>query len=146
MAKRSTGPSNEDRLIARYFRPIASHRGALGLIDDAAEMSPPAGHDLVVTADAIVAGIHFFPDDPADVVARKALRVNLSDLAAKGAKPAGFLLSLALPKGIGGSWLKSFTRALGADARHYGCPLLGGDTVRSPGPLMVSIAALGTLP
>jgi thiamine-monophosphate kinase len=146
MAMRPKAQSNEDRLIGRYFKPLVSHPGALGLIDDAATLSPPPGHDLVLTADAIVAGIHFFPDDPADAVARKALRVNLSDLAAKGAKPAGFLLALALPKGTGGPWLKSFTRALGADAKRYGCPLLGGDTVRSPGPLMVSIAAFGTLP
>ena len=90
--------------------------------------------------------MHFFPDDPADAIARKALRVNLSDLAAKGAKPAGFLLSLALPKGIGDAWLKSFARGLGGDARRYDCPLLGGDTVRTPGPLMVSVAAFGTLP
>jgi len=146
MAMRPKAQSNEDRLIGRYFKPLASHPGALGLIDDAATLSPPPGHDLVLTADAIAAGIHFFLDDPADAVARKALRVNLSDLAAKGAKPAGFLLALALPKGTGGPWLKSFTRALGADAKRFGCPLLGGDTVRSPGPLMVSIAAFGTLP
>jgi thiamine-monophosphate kinase len=146
MARRPKAQSNEDRLIARHFKPIATHPGAFGLVDDAAKLSPPAGHDLVLTADAIVAGIHFFPDDPPDAVARKALRVNLSDLAAKGAKPAGFLLALALPKGTGDPWLKSFTRALGADAKRYGCPLLGGDMVRSPGPLMVSIAAFGTLP
>jgi thiamine-monophosphate kinase len=146
MARRPDPQSNEDRLIERYFKPIASHPGALGLIDDAAVLATPPGHDLVVTADAIVAGIHFLPDDPADAVARKALRVNLSDLAAKGARPVGFLLSLALPKSIGDSWLKGFARALGADARRYSCPLLGGDTVRSPGALMVSIAALGALP
>jgi thiamine-monophosphate kinase len=146
MARRPNAQSNEDRLIASYFKPLASHPGALGLIDDAAMLSPPGGHDLVLTTDAIVAGIHFFADDPPDAVARKALRVNLSDLAAKGAKPAGFLLTLALPKGVGDPWLRTFTRALGADAKRYGCPLLGGDTVRSPGPLMVSIAAFGTLP
>ena len=138
--------SNEDRLIARYFRPIATHPGALALTDDAAALTPPPGHDLVVTADAIVGGVHFFPDDPADAVARKALRVNLSDLAAKGAKPAGFLVSLALPKGLGESWLKGFARGLRSDAKAYACPLLGGDTVRTPGPLMVSVAAFGTLP
>ena len=90
--------------------------------------------------------MHFFPDDPADAVARKALRVNLSDLAAKGAKPAGFLLALALPKSVGDEWLQSFARGLGADAERYGCPLLGGDTVRTPGPLMVSITAFGMVP
>ena len=138
--------SNEDLLIARYFRPFATHPGALRLIDDAAILAPPPGHELVVTTDAIVGGVHFFPDDPAEAIARKALRVNLSDLAAKGAKPAGFLLSLALPKAINSAWLKSFARGLGGDARQYGCPLLGGDTVRSPGPLMVSVSAFGTVP
>jgi thiamine-monophosphate kinase len=138
--------SNEDRLIARHFKPIAAHPGALGLIDDAATLTPPAGHDFVVTVDAIVGGVHFFPGDPADAVARKALRVNLSDLAAKGAKPAGFLLTLALATKHGEAWLKIFARALGDDARRYDCPLLGGDTVSTPGPLTVSITAFGVLP
>jgi thiamine-monophosphate kinase len=138
--------SGEDRLIARYFKPIARHPGALGLIDDAAVLTPPPGHELVVTADAIVGGVHFFPGDPPDAIARKALRVNLSDLAAKGAKPAGFVLTLALPQGFRESWLKAFARGLGADARRYKCPLLGGDTVRTPGPVTLSITAFGTLP
>ncbi len=138
--------SSEDRLIARHFVPLASHAGALKLTDDAAMFTPPAGHDLVVTADAIVGGVHFFPDDPADAIARKALRVNLSDLAAKGATPAGFVVSLALPRSAGEPWLKRFARGLGADAEHFSCPLLGGDTVRTPGPLMVSVTAFGTLP
>src|SRR3954451_198855 len=86
--------SNEDRLIARFFKPLATHPGALGLTDDAALLTPPPGCELVLTTDAIVAGVHFFPDDPPGQLARKALRVNLSDLAAKGAKPLGFLLSL----------------------------------------------------
>lgn len=139
--------SAEDRLIARFFRPIARHPGALGLIDDAALLTPPAGAELVLTTDTIVGGVHFFPDDPPATVARKALRVNLSDLAAKGARPAGFLLSLALPKATGeDGWLKAFARGLGADARAYSCPLLGGDSVRTPGPVTVTVAAFGTLP
>ena len=138
--------SGEDRLIARFFRPMVHHPGALGLIDDVAVLTPPAGCDLVLTADAIIGGVHFFPDDSADVVARKALRVNLSDLAAKGAKPAGFLLSLAIPQSTGENWLAAFARGLGEDAEKYGCPLLGGDTDRTPGPITVSIAAVGTLP
>jgi thiamine-monophosphate kinase len=80
------------------------------------------------------------------LVARKALRVNLSDLAAKGAKPAGFLLSLVIPKSIDDRWLKAFARGLGADARRFDCPLMGGDTDRTPGPVTISIAAFGTLP
>ena len=138
--------SAEDRLIARHFKPIARHPGALGLTDDAALLTPPAGHALVVTADAIVGGVHFFPDDPPEAIAKKALRVNLSDLAAKGARPAGFVLTLALPKGFGDHWLKAFARGLGQDAKKYDCPLLGGDTVYTPGPVTISITAFGTVP
>jgi thiamine-monophosphate kinase len=145
MAQETEG-SGEDRLIARYFRPLASHPGAFGLTDDAAILVPPAGCDVVLKADAIIGGVHFFPEDPADAVARKALRVNLSDLAAKGAKPAGFLLSLALPEGTLDAWLAGFADGLRADADLYECPLLGGDTDRTPGPVMVSIAAFGTVP
>ncbi len=147
MAKRRTrAESGEDLLIARHFKPIARHPGALGLIDDAALLAPPAGHELVLTADAIVGGVHFFADDPPDAIARKALGVNLSDLAAKGAKPAGFLLTLALPKDHGDAWLTTFARGLDAAARRSGCPLFGGDTVRTPGPVTISITAFGTLP
>jgi thiamine-monophosphate kinase len=138
--------SAEDRLIARHFKPIARHPGALGLADDAALLMPPARHALVVTADAIVGGVHFFENDPPDAIAQKALRVNLSDLAAKGAKPAGFLLTLALPKGLGDDWLKAFARGLGRDAKKYDCPLFGGDTVHTPGPVTISITAFGTVP
>jgi thiamine-monophosphate kinase len=139
-------PSGEDRLIARYFRPLAREAGALGLFDDAATLTPPAGYDVVLKTDAIVGGVHFFPDDPPDTIARKALRVNLSDLAAKGARPAGFLLTLALPSMVGESWLAEFARGLGEDADTFGCPLFGGDSVRTPGPVTISIAAFGLLP
>jgi len=145
MAEKAEG-SAEDRLIARYFRPLASHPGALGLADDAAILTPPPGCDLVLKADAIIGGVHFFPEDPAGAIGRKALRVNLSDLAAKGATPVGFLLSLALPDGTRDAWLADFAHGLCADAQLYGCPLLGGDTDRTPGPAMVSIAAFGTVP
>lgn len=138
--------SAEDRLIARHFAPLASHPGALALTDDAAFISPPADHDLVLQADAVIGGVHFFPDDPPEQVARKALRVNLSDLAAKGAQPLGFLLTLALPAGTDGEWLARLADGLKADAQAYGCPLFGGDSVRSLGTVMISIAAFGSLP
>lgn len=136
--------SGEDSLIARYFRPIATDLGAFRLDDDAAALKPD-GNDIVVTTDAIVEGVHFLPDDPPDTVARKALRVNLSDLAAKGATPAGFVLTLALRQ-ADEAWLKPFAAALGEDAAQFGCPLLGGDTVSTPGPLMVSVTAFGRVP
>src|SRR5829696_1078109 len=146
MIDEPSSTSAEDRLIARYFRPLAKHPGALALIDDVALLTPRAGHDIVLTTDAIVAGVHFFPDDPPDMVAKKALRVNLSDLAAKGATPAGFLLTFALPTAVGDGWIERFAHGLGADADAYGCPLLGGDSVSTPGPATISITALGTLP
>ncbi|MBR1232299.1 thiamine-phosphate kinase [Bradyrhizobium sp. AUGA SZCCT0182] len=140
----SAPASGEDSLIARYFRPIATDPGAFNLDDDAAALKPD-GDDIVVTTDAIVEGVHFLPDDPPDTVARKALRVNLSDLAAKGAVPAGFVLTLAL-RDTDEAWLKPFAAALGEDAAQFGCPLLGGDTVSTSGPLMVSITAFGRVP
>ncbi len=138
--------SAEDRLIARFFAPIATDPGALGLSDDAAFIKPPAGCDLVLKTDAIIGGVHFFADDAAGDVARKALRVNLSDLAAKGAQPLGFLLSLALPKEIGDDWLAGFAEGLRDDAGLYGCALFGGDTDRTPGPITVSVAMFGSVP
>lgn len=136
--------SAEDSLIARYLSPLATDAGAFGLTDDAAVLKS-SGEDIVVTTDAIVEGVHFLPDDPPDTVARKALRVNLSDLAAKGAVPAGFVLTLAL-RAADDAWLAPFARGLGEDAAAFGCPLLGGDTVSSPGPLTISITAFGRVP
>jgi thiamine-monophosphate kinase len=138
--------SAEERLIARYFRPLATHPGALGLGDDAAVLTPPPDCDLVLTTDGVIAGVHFFPDDPPNTIGRKVLRMNLSDLAAKGAKPVGFLMSVALPAGIEENWLAAFAAGIGEDSKRYDCPLLGGDTDRTPGPISVSIAAFGNVP
>jgi thiamine-monophosphate kinase len=138
--------SAEDRLIARYFRPLATDPGAFGLSDDAAVVTPPPGCDLVVTTDGVIAGVHFFPDDAPENIGRKVLRMNLSDLAAKGAKPLGFLLSIALPAAADEAWIAAFAAGIGEDAERYGCPLLGGDTDRTPGPISVSIAAFGAVP
>lgn len=136
---------SEDQLIARYFAPFAGE-GAFGLRDDAARIMPRDGHEIVVTVDAIVAGIHFFPDDPAGSVGRKALAVNVSDLAAKGARPLGFVLSLALPDDWRQPWLKDFADGLHHAAMSFGCPLLGGDTVRANGPFWASVTAFGETP
>lgn len=140
------GESGEDDIIARFFRPIATSPAARGLLDDAAVLTPPAGCDLVLTKDALVAGVHFFADDPPASIARKALGVNLSDLAAKGARPLGALLALAMPRPLDAGWVEAFAAGLGTEAARHGCPILGGDTVSTPGPLSVSITALGTVP
>jgi thiamine-monophosphate kinase len=139
------GRPTEDEIIATYFAPLAGPAG-LGLLDDAAAFAPPLGQDLIVTKDMLCADVHFFAEDPPGAIARKALRVNLSDLAAKGAAPFGFLLGLALPHDWTADWLAAFAAGLGEDAAAYRCPLIGGDTVRSPGALTISITALGTVP
>ena len=146
MGRSDDGMSAEDRLIARYFQPLATAPGALGLRDDAAVMTPPPGCDLVLKTDGVIAGVHFFPDDPPDTIGRKALRMNLSDLAAKGARPLGFLLAVALPAQPDEAWMAAFAAGLGEDAKLYDCPLLGGDTDKTPGPVSVSIAAFGAVP
>lgn len=137
--------ASEDGLIARYFAPLAGP-GADKMRDDAATLTPSPGCDLVLTADAIVAGVHYFPDDPPASIARKALGVNLSDLAAKGAAPRGFLLTLALPDDWTEGWLSAFTDGLGNAAAAAACPLLGGDTVRSGGPALIGVTAFGEVP
>ena len=139
----TVGRPDEAGLIARFFRPLATAPGAALLLDDAATVPADGVRELVVTTDAIVAGIHFFPDDPPDAIARKALRVNLSDIAAKGAAPAGYLVTLALPQDWTTDWLEGFVDGLAADQEEFGVSLLGGDTVRTPGPLWVSVTALG---
>jgi thiamine-monophosphate kinase len=141
----SQGRPGEDSLIARFFAPLAGE-GALGLKDDAACLTPKPGHDLVLTADALVETVHFLPGDPPGSIARKALGVNVSDLAAKGADPAGFLLSLALPEDWTETWLAEFAAGLGEAARDFSCPLLGGDTVKARGALTLSVTAIGQVP
>jgi thiamine-monophosphate kinase len=137
---------SEFELIETLFAPLASAPGALGLKDDAAIIAPRAGHDLVVTTDMIVEGIDFFGDDPPDLIAKKALRVNLSDLAAKGAEPHAYLLNLALPTQIEMPWLAEFARGLGEDQKAYSIGLLGGDMSATPGPLSISVTAFGFVP
>ena len=165
---------NEFSLIHRYFSPLAGAAG-LGLRDDAALLTPPAGKQLVITQDAMTAGVHFFADDPADLIARKLLRVNLSDLAAKGATPLGYLLSLLLPdssdfppqtshrarrggdsrggeaiaEGEGSpsleEWLELFAQGLAQDQKEFGIELFGGDTSKINGPLTLSLTAIGAV-
>jgi thiamine-monophosphate kinase len=136
---------DEDGLIARYFAPLAGP-GADGLRDDAATLAPSPGCDLVLTADAIVAGVHYFPDDPPGSIARKALGVNVSDLAAKGARPRAILLTLALPDDWTEAWLAAFAAGLGDGLVAFGLDLLGGDTVRAAGPAVIGVTAIGEVP
>jgi len=137
---------SEFGLIAKYFAPLARDPAALMLSDDACVLKPEPGRELIVTADALVEGVHFLPNDPPDLIASKALRVNLSDLAAKGAEPRGYLLALTLPSTTTDAWLQGFARGLSADQQRFGTSLLGGDTTSTPGPLTIAITALGTAP
>ncbi len=137
--------AGEFETIARYFAPLAEDDAALGLIDDAALLTPPAGRQLVLTADAMISGVHFLPDDPPDTVGRKLLRVNLSDLAAMGAEPLGYLLTCAWPKGWEEAWIADFASGLAADQAEFGITLLGGDTTSGPGPLSLSLTAVGSI-
>jgi thiamine-monophosphate kinase len=128
--------------IRRFFAPLAGP-GGLGLVDDAALVDCTPGRRLVITADAIVAGVHYLPEDPPDLVARKLLRVNLSDLAAMGARPLHYVLTTALPAELGREWLARFAEGLGEDQRRYGIHLLGGDSVGTRGPAVLSLTAIG---
>lgn len=144
-----TKPQRPDEfaLIAELFAPLAaSHAGALGLGDDAALVGVTPGTELVATTDMVVAGVHFRPDDPAGAVARKALRVNLSDLAAMGARARFYLMTIAIPDALEIGWLRGFAAGLAADQAEFGVVLVGGDTTATPGPLTVSITALGEVP
>ena len=132
----------EFSLIARHFRPLAGP-GALDLADDAAVLAPPPGRELVLTADAMVGGVHFLPDDPPALIGRKLLRVNLSDLAAKGAQPIGYLMTVSTPKDTPNSWYAGFAAGLAQDQATYGVTLLGGDTTSTPGPISLSLTIIG---
>lgn len=135
---------DEFETIARLLRPLAKAAPeALDLMDDAAAIPSRPGYDLVVTKDVLVAGVHFLPDDPLDLVARKLLRVNLSDLAAKGAEPYGYFLSVCWPQGADWPAREAFARGLAADQAEFGLKLFGGDTVATPGPLTVGATLLG---
>lgn len=136
---------NEFDIIKRFFAPLAGE-GALGLQDDAALVTPRPGQELVVTTDAIAEGTDFFATDPPATIAQKALRVNLSDLAAKGADPAFYLLNLSLPRSVTEDWLAGFAEGLGRDQKEFGLSLLGGDTGATDGPLTIAVTVFGFVP
>lgn len=137
----------EFAMIEEIFAPLAaSAPGALGLKDDAASCALTPGQEMVVTADALVEGVHFLRDDLPALIARKALRANLSDLAAKGAAPEGYLITISIAPWVDADWLKDFAAGLSVDQKEFGIALIGGDTTATPGPLTLSITALGSVP
>ncbi len=136
------GPPAEFNLIARHFRPLAGP-GSLDLLDDGALLVPPPGRELVLTADAMVAGVHFLPDDPAETIGAKLLRVNLSDLAAMGATPLAYLVTVSAPRDTADAWFAAFAAGLARDQARFGITLLGGDTTATPGPMTLSLTAIG---
>jgi thiamine-monophosphate kinase len=136
---------NEFEIIAEIFAPLAKGPGAFGLKDDAAAIATRPGFDLIVTTDQIAEGSDFFAFDPAASIAQKALRVNLSDLAAKGAKPEFYLLNLAMPPGVTREWLSDFASGLKADQEQFGISLLGGDTSKGE-VLSIAVTAFGFVP
>ncbi len=133
---------SEFDLIARYFAPLAGE-GAFNLLDDAAILDIPPGKRMVVTNDALAAGVHFFADDWPRLIAKKALRVNISDLVAKGATPVGYLLTLGLEGGFEEKWVAGFAKGLGEDQAAFGIKLLGGDTFKAPGATTIAITGFG---
>ena len=134
-------------LIKSYFAPLTkNYPEAYNLENDAALISEDADRSTVVTMDTLVEGVHFFSTDPADDIARKVLRVNLSDLAAMGARPKGYTLSISYNASISNDWVKLFTQGLAEDQKKFQCNLMGGDTVFSVGPLTLSLTCFGSVP
>lgn len=138
--------AGEFETIRKLFAPLAHPEHAWGLTDDVAVMPTRPGHDLVLTKDAIVEGVHFLADDPLDTVAQKLLRVNLSDLAAKGCEPFGYMLACHWSPRCGWPEREAFAAGLAADQKTFGIHLLGGDTVLTPGPASFSATMLGWAP
>ncbi len=136
--------AGEFETIDRLFAPLAEGwPGAYGLKNDAATLSLEPGEEAVLTLDTLTEGVHFLPDDPADLVARKLLRVNLSDLASMGSEPIGYLLSLARPRSLPDVWLEAFAAGLREDQGIYGLHLLGGDSTSIRGPISLSLTGIG---
>jgi thiamine-monophosphate kinase len=137
----------EDAFIQTVFAPLAAGApGALGLRDDCAVLSPPPGCDLVLKTDPVRSGVHFFADDAPEDIGWKALAVNVSDLAAKGAEPLGYLLAASFPALPDRAWAKRFADGLEAAQAAFGCPLYGGDTDRAEGPMSFALTVFGAVP
>ncbi len=140
-------PDSEEAIIGEFWAPLAAgFPGAFGLKDDCAALAPEPGCDLIVTTDAVIAGVHFFPGEEAGAIAWKALAVNVSDLVAKGTTPLAYVMSVAFPPAPERAWLAAFAQGLRRAQEAFGASLIGGDTDRTPGPLSVSITAFGSVP
>ncbi len=147
MARTSSDLGGEFGIIERYFAPLARNTaGAFELKDDAGLISPPDGKELVLTTDMCVEGVHYLTSTTPQDIAYKALAVNISDLCAKGARPSVYLLSLALPEAPDPVWLEGFAEGLAVAQADFGCTLMGGDTVSTSGPVVISITAAGFVP
>lgn len=150
MPVRKTEPRKrpgEFELIERLFAPLArGAEGAFGLRDDVAVLAPPRGHEHVLKTDSVIERVHFRRSDPPGSIGCKALRRALSDLAAKGAEPAAWLLALALPSWPDMAWIEEFASGLARDGEEFGIPLLGGETNATPGPLTITVTAIGHVP
>ena len=139
-------PGTEFDLILRYFAPLSTaEAGAYALLDDAASLAVSPGHELVITKDMMAAGGHFFSHDPPQTLGRKILRANLSDLAAMGATPRAYAMGLALPGDLAPGWLEDFAAGLAEDQAQFGVTLIGGDTIRAPDTLTLSLTAFGEI-
>ena len=138
--------AGEFETIQRLFKPLAHPEWARGLDDDVAVLPSRPGFDLVLTKDAIVEGVHFLPTDPMSTVAQKLLRTNLSDLAAKGAEAFGYLLACHWSPRCTWAERVAFVEGLEADQKQFGVHLLGGDTVKTPGPASFSATLMGWVP
>lgn len=139
--------TGEFERIARYFAPLAAgFPGAFGLTDDAAVLAPSRGCEFAVTTDTVVEGVHFVGDEPPAQIAAKMLRVNLSDIAAMGARAVAYTLNIALRPDVDDDWLKGFCAGLRADQEAYDVHLMGGDSVATHGPMVLTVTAFGEAP
>ena len=134
---------DEFGLIKKYLAPLAKAEGAFALTDDAAVFSCSEGKEIVVAKDTIVEGVHFLENTKSELIAKKLMRVNLSDMAAMGAVPKYYLLSLCLPKNTKEGWIRNFSNGLKSDQKEFGVTLLGGDTVSHDGKLILTITMIG---
>jgi thiamine-monophosphate kinase len=136
----------EDAIIALLAPLTQGFPGAFGLKDDCALLTPAAGTELVLKTDPIAEGVHFLAGDAPQDIAWKALAVNVSDLAAKGAAPLGYLMALSFPAAPALGWMRDFADGLRTAQEHFGCHLMGGDSDRRPGPMTIAISIIGSVP